>query len=313
MSEELRTLSLLGGVTAVGKTDAAIEWAQQNNAEILCCDSVSFYRGFDVGSAKPDPEQRKIITHHGLDICDLETPMDVGLFHQYAHKIIEGIHRQKKQVLVVGGSGFYLEGFLNPIADEVEVTEEIRQQVQELFSEGGKESALNLLKQLNPQGLGSLDQLNPVRVQRALERCLASGKSLIELEDAFQKIPKPYPQFQKRMIWLDREKEDLEERIEWRTKQMMETGFVEEVKTLVSQGLEKNAPLAHAVGYREVLAYLKNELQESDLISAISLSTRRLAAKQRKWFRKKFAEGSRMIIPRGQSLDVGKLEWISDT
>ena len=112
MSEELRTLSLLGGVTAVGKTDAAIEWAQQNNAEILCCDSVSFYRGFDVGSAKPDPEQRKVITHHGLDICDLETPMDVGLFHQYAHKIIEEIHRQKKQVLVVGAVDFIWRVFL---------------------------------------------------------------------------------------------------------------------------------------------------------------------------------------------------------
>ena len=197
MSEELRTLSLLGGVTAVGKTDAAIDWAQQNSAEILCCDSVSFYRGFDVGSAKPNSEQRNLVPHHGLDICDLENPIDVGVYHQFARKVIEETQSKKKHVLVVGGSGFYLEGFLNPVADEVEVSEEIRSRVQEVFYEGGKKYALSLLQELNPQGLGNLDKQNPVRVQRALERCIASGKPLIELEDAFQKIAKPYPEFQK--------------------------------------------------------------------------------------------------------------------
>jgi len=311
MCAELRTLSLLGGVTAAGKTKFAISWALANRAEVLCCDSVAFYRGFDVGSAKPSLEERGKVPHHGLDLCDLSEPIDVDQYHQYAEGVLSDIAERDKKAMVVGGSGFYLEGFLHPVVDEVNISEDTRGEVWRIYEKEGKEGLLTYLNQINPDGLGQLDIHNPVRLLRALERCLESGKSLKELRERFSALPDPYPQWEKRMIWLDREDADLEERIEHRTRGMLAAGLVAEVQYLLKNGLCEKTNLASAVGYREVISYLRGGLDEADLLPAIVSSTRKLVSKQRKWFRKKFPPSSRVLLGREEVMDASRYPWIS--
>ena len=145
---------------------------------------------------------------------------------------------------------------------------------------------LKELKLLNPKGLGELDQANPVRLIKSLERCLATGLSIVELKEEFRKEPIPYSEFQKKTCLVDRENSELEQLIKKRTKLMLANGLIEESEGLMEHGLLENYPASNAIGYRQTLAYLKGERKKRDLIQDINVSTRQLVSKQRKWFRK---------------------------
>ena len=129
MAYKVEELWILAGVTAAGKTELSLEWAERNDAEIISCDSVSFYRGLDIGSAKPGLNDQKRVVHHGLDLADVSEVFDVGQFHAYANEVIEDMVSRGKKVLVVGGSGFFLQGFLQPVVDALEVSDEVRNHV----------------------------------------------------------------------------------------------------------------------------------------------------------------------------------------
>jgi tRNA dimethylallyltransferase len=182
---------------------------------------------------------------------------------------------------VTGGSGFYLKSFLAPIADEVAVSADLRAEVARL----PREEAVAKLHALNPAGLGALDLSNPRRVARALERCLASGRTLAELKHEFERQPAPFAGWRVDLTRLDRAPSDLEKRIEARVAAMLRDGLIEEVRRLRAAGLEKNPSAAKAIGYREVLALLDGQLAEKNLAGAIAQNTRALVKKQRTWFR----------------------------
>ena len=308
-----RELWLLGGVTAAGKTGLSIDWAEKNDAEIISCDSVSFYRGLDLGSAKPTAEEQKQIVHHGLDIAELSETYDVRQFHDYAREKVEEILNRGKKVLLVGGSGFFLDGFLRPISDGVEIEQQVRNEAEKLFESGGLFKILEKLKELNPDGLAGLDANNPLRVLRALERCMQTGRSLIDLKKEFTSMPLPYRSFHKKLVWLDRENDDLLARIEWRTQKMIESGMIEETKRAIAQKIENHASLASSVGYREVISYLKNGGEMEDLVQSIVRSTRQLVSKQRKWFRKRFPQDSCFLIKPGEQVSAEQLPWVAGT
>ncbi|MGH7943440.1 MAG: tRNA (adenosine(37)-N6)-dimethylallyltransferase, partial [Opitutaceae bacterium] len=174
-------LHVLTGPTAVGKTEWALRWAERNAAEIVSCDSLLFYRGMDIGTAKPSPAERARVPHHLIDICSLTERMDVTEYVARARAAVAEIRARGRTVLVAGGSGFYLKAFFAPVADDVEVSPAIREQVAPL----PLSVALEKLRAMNPSGLGTLDTANPRRVTRALERCLASGRQLAELAEDF--------------------------------------------------------------------------------------------------------------------------------
>ena len=307
------TLYFIAGVTAVGKTKIALQWAEENKAEILSCDSISIYRGMEIGSAKPSPKEQKRVSHHGINLYPVDKPCDVGKYATYAREKIREIQQRGNTVLVVGGSGFYLQSFFSPVVDQVEVPLEVREEVEFFYQENGLHALCDRLLALNPIGLGDLDRLNPRRVIRALERCIASGKSLEELRDAFQKLPKPYPQFDKKVVWLDRDNSDLEERISRRTQKMLDSGLLEETREILNHGLSRNSAASASIGYREAISCLKGEISEAELGSKINLSTRKLVSKQRKWFRKHLPAGSFIPISEGKTLKLHDLLWITDT
>ncbi len=313
MARKVEELWILGGVTAAGKTELSLEWAEKNGAEIISCDSVSFYRGLDIGSAKPDSREQKRVVHHGLDLADVSEVFDVGQFHSYANEVIQDMISRGKKVLVVGGSGFFLHGFLRPVVDAVEVAQEVRNQVKATYENEGLDALLAQLKKHNPEGLAHLDTQNPLRVIRALERCVQSGRSLIDLQKDFEKLPIPYAQLQKKMVWLDREDDEIVKRINLRTQQMIEGGMIEETQRAIRDGMESHPSLSQSVGYREVIEFLKKGGSQNELISSIVRSTRQLVSKQRKWFRKHFPAGSCLHPGPEKSVRPDHIPWVAGT
>ena len=296
MGDSTPVIYLLAGVTASGKSEHALRWAQQMNGKILSCDSIAVYRGMDVGSAKPTSEDRSEVIHHGIDLVDASKLFSVLDYSIYAREVIDSAIDEKKPILVTGGSGFYLQSFLSPVVDRVEVSLEVRQEVEQVNERQGLQGMLTILKKLNPHGLGELDVLNPRRVMRGLERCLTSGKTLLELKKEFEEQEKPYAGFEKRVLWLDRGNEEIKSRIAKRTEQMLENGLLREAEKLVSSGINNNPSASNSIGYRECIACLKGEITEIDLAKEINNSTRRLVSKQRKWFRKHLGENASFII-----------------
>jgi len=300
MTEDRPEIFVLAGVTAVGKTAFSLDWAERAGAEILSCDALLFYRGMDVGTAKPTAEERGRVPHHGIDLVDVREPFDVVRYVNYAKEKVEEIHGRGKRVLVVGGSGFYLKSFFAPVADEVAVPDAVRSEVRELEQTEGQEGMVKRLRELNPELPESLDLLNPRRVFRALERCLAGGETLLDLERRFRELPGPFDSHRKRFCLLSREPEEVEERIRIRTREMIQGGLVEETEALVAEGLRDNPSASRAVGYRETLSMLDGELPREELADAISRSTLQLASKQRKWFRNQLSADLELLAGRGE-------------
>ena len=305
------TLYFLGGVTASGKSGLALGWAEENNAEILSCDSIAIYRGMDLGSAKPTCEERERVAHHGLDLTVVGDGYDVSRYLEYSRAVVEQVYSRGRSLLVVGGSGFYLQSFFEPVIDEVEVTDEIRTEVRELFDQEGITGLLAQLDSFNAGEPLELDRKNPQRLIRALERCLGSGLRLSELRSRFRALPTPFSGYGKKRIWLDRTDADLSSRIEERTKEMISRGLVKETEALVAEGLLENHSACSSVGYRECSAFLRGEISEADLAPSITRSTRQLVAKQRKWFRKAFPRESRLLLEEGYQLATTDLKWSS--
>ena len=284
---------MLTGPTAVGKTEWALPWAERFDAEIVSCDSLLFYRGMDIGTAKPTGAERARVPHHLIDVCDVSEQMDITRYVARARAAILEINARGRRVLVTGGSGFYLKAFCGPVADDVAVPAAVREHVRGL----APAAALRELRTLNPGGLGELDVANPRRVTRALERCLASGRTLAELHAAFAQQRGPFADFAVELTRLDRISTDLEQRIGQRVAAMLAGGLVDEVRRLRTEGFERNPSAARAIGYREVLAFLDGKLPEAALAAEIAKNTRALVKKQRTWFRTQLPEHRVLAAP----------------
>ncbi len=280
-----RVIHVLTGCTAVGKTELALRWAEANGAEIVSCDSLLFYRGLDLGTAKPTAAERARVPHHLIDVRGVIEPMDVTHYVTMARAAVAEIHARSKAVLVTGGSGFYLKSFFAPVADGVEVGEAIRASVRGRLEKEGLAALVTELHRLNPAGLGALDVMNPRRVTRALERCLATKRPLAELLAEFAAQPAPFADYEVRLCELVRAKEDLDRRIGVRVDEMLRAGLVAEVRGLLTQGLKDNPSAAKAIGYRETIDFIEGRLPEGELPTAIVKSTQQLVKKQRTWFK----------------------------
>ncbi len=278
-------LYILTGPTAVGKTELALRWAESNRAEIVSCDSLLFYRGMDIGTAKPSADEQVRVRHHLIDICEVNERVNVMDYVARAKAAALDIHARGRSVLVTGGSGFYLSAFFRPVGDNVAVSDELRAHVATRLATEGLATLVEDLRGLNPEGLGALDLANPRRVLRALERCRASGRTLAALAEDFAHLPGPFADWNVHLTRLDASPVDLAGRIEQRVHAMLSRGLVAEVKGLLERGLLTNPSAARAIGYRETIAALRGELPLAQLEAEIIQNTRQLVKKQRTWFR----------------------------
>ncbi len=284
------TLHVLTGPTAVGKTELALRWAVANHAEIVSCDALLFYRGMDIGTAKPTATERARVPHHLIDVCEVNERMDVTYYVTKAQAAVSEIAARGRKVLITGGSGFYLKAFFAPVADAVAVVPALRAEIEAKLAVEGLASLVAELRGLNPDGLGGLDTDNPRRVTRALERCRSAGRTLRELAEDFARQPGAFDGWTVRCTRLDRAPDELDRRIKARVDAMLAGGLAEEVRRLRAAGLEENPSASRAIGYRETFAMLDGKLPESELAGEIVKNTRALVKKQRTWFRTQLPE-----------------------
>ncbi len=280
------TIHVLTGCTAVGKTELALRWAEARGGEIVSCDSLLFYRGMDIGTAKPTKAELARVPHHLIDVCAVAAQMNVTSYVGLARAAVQAILGRGREVLVTGGSGFYLKAFFAAVADAVEVPAVLREELRErLAGEGGLAELVAELRVLNPAGLGALDVQNPRRVLRALERCRASGRTLAELKAEFDALPSAFADYAVELTELERAPVELDARIEQRVAAMLREGLVEEVRARLAEGLRENPSAARAIGYRETIEFIEGMRLESDLAPEIVKNTRALVRKQRTWFK----------------------------
>ena len=264
------------GPTAVGKTTLSLRLAQELGGEIISADSRLFYRGMDIGTAKPTRAQQSMIPHHLIDICDPDQTLTLGQFQRLASTAIDQISTAGRLPILVGGTGQYImaviEGWGIP---EVPPQPLLRKKLGHL----GEYELNRWLTALDPQAATNIDRRNIRRVVRALEVVLVSGIPISELQ---RKTPPP---FSTCIIGLSRNRELLYERIDQRVNTMMAEGLLQEVISLREAGYDRFLPSMSGLGYRQISAHLAGELSLEEAVEKTKFDTHRFVRQQKTWFR----------------------------
>ncbi|MBP9501104.1 MAG: tRNA (adenosine(37)-N6)-dimethylallyltransferase MiaA [Candidatus Promineofilum sp.] len=277
MNRERRPLLVLVGPTAVGKTALSIYLASRFNGEIVSADSRLFYRGLDIGTAKPLPAERAAAPHHLIDICPPDGTLSLGEYQRLATRTIDTILGRNHLPVLVGGTGQYvsavIEGWGIP---EVAPRPELRAALEAL----GEDEAARWLAALDPAAATRIDPRNFRRVIRALEVTLVTGRPITELQR------KTTPPYDIRVIGLWRSRRSLYERIDDRVDAMMAAGLLDEVRRLRDAGYGSDLPSMSGLGYRQLMAYLAGETSLAEAVERIKFETHRFARQQATWFRR---------------------------
>jgi tRNA dimethylallyltransferase len=269
------------GPTASGKTELGMAMAERINGEIISADSRQIYRYLDAGTAKPTIAQRKLIPHHIVDFLDPGATFDAGSFVSMARSAVEQIQQRNKQVLLVGGTGFYIKSFIDGLAPLPSRNEEIRKELNAVIEEHGLPTLYQRLKTADPETAQKIDEHNPSRVIRAMEVFLLTGKGLAYHHQKTEK-----PGYQVIMRGLSLPKDDLLKRIEHRVNIMLATGMIEETQGLLTRGYQDTCPAFLSLGYRQVIQYLKSKINKEELKKSIITDTWQYAKRQMTWFKK---------------------------
>ncbi|MFT4678304.1 MAG: tRNA dimethylallyltransferase [Flavobacteriales bacterium] len=277
MSLPKKLISIVGP-TAIGKTSLAIEVANHFNTEIISADSRQFYQEMAIGTAKPSVEERAQAIHHFVDFLPVDKLYSAGDFERAAMLKITEIHEHKDVVVMVGGSGLYVNAVCLGL-DDMPADIILRKKLKAELETDGFETLQSRLKELDPVGYEQMDHLNTQRVVRALEVCLTSGKPF----SSFHKEQEKQRPFEVITIGLTADRQYIYDRINMRVDMMIETGLVHEVIHLQSKR-EENA--LKTVGYREIFEHLDGEINLPEAIEKIKKNTRNFAKRQLTWFKK---------------------------
>jgi tRNA dimethylallyltransferase len=273
-------LIVILGPTAVGKTSLSIQLAERVGGEIVSADSRLFYRGMDIGTAKPTVEERKLIPHHLIDVADPDDIWSLGRYKKAALGIISDIHSRKKIPILVGGTGQYIraitEGWVVPkLKSDLYLREVLLKWVDQI----GVNGLHSRLETIDPRAASKIAPNNVRRTIRALEVIFHTGNRFSELR---RREPVPYLIVQ---IGLSRPREALYQRIDKRVDAMIEAGFVDEVARLLEKGYSPNLPSLSAIGYKQIIAFLNGEMTLEDAVVSIKQMTRQLVRRQANWFK----------------------------
>ncbi|SDB43354.1 tRNA dimethylallyltransferase [Flavobacteriaceae bacterium MAR_2010_188] len=274
-----KTLITIVGPTAIGKTSQSIEIAKHFKTEILSADSRQFFKEMTIGTAVPSEVELNEVTHHFIQNLSIKDDYDVGKFERDALLKIEELFKQHDTLVMVGGSGLYIDAVLYGLNDFPEIDPKIREELNSELQENGLESLQQRLKLLDFETFEKIDIQNPHRVIRALEVCEASGNKFSN----FVNRPKPARPFHQILIGLTADRNIVYDRINTRVDLMIADGLVEEVKELY-QFKDYNA--LNTVGYKEIFRFLDKEYSLEEAVSEVKKNTRRFAKRQLTWFKK---------------------------
>jgi tRNA dimethylallyltransferase len=272
--------AILLGPTASGKTALAVALASRLPVEVISADSRQVYRGLDIGTAKPTPEERRAVRHHLVDVLDLHETYNAARFAAEALACAADIRARGRIPLVVGGAGFYLkvleEGLFEPpygAAAQAEVRREL-----ETWS---TPNLLAALVQRDPQRAAAIHRNDRYRLARALEICIAAGRSVTELTAERARPERTFVRFRVRV-----ERAELHRRIAARAVAMLESGWVDEVRRVLDSGAGANLPGLATLGYPQVVAHVEGRIDRDRMLHLVTRDTRRFARSQETWFRK---------------------------
>lgn len=274
-------LLALVGPTASGKSEASIEVAERLAAEIVCVDSATVYRGMDIGTAKPGPEQRARVPHHLLDVAEPSEPFAVARYQELARLAIDEIHARERRVLLVGGSGLYLRAIVDDLAFPP-TDPEVRLGLEREAILVGARGMHRRLEDLDPAAAGRIEPDNVRRTVRALEVAEVTGRPFSSYAGAWDR----YPPGRLRAVGVQIPRPALAERIERRVQAQVADGFADEVRGLAARGLSGWLTASQAIGYAELARHLAGELALEDAIARTIKRTKALARRQLAWFRR---------------------------
>ncbi len=275
--EKIPYISILGP-TASGKSSFALRLAKELNGEIVSCDSVQLYKGFDIGSAKATKEEQKAVKHHMIDLLGSGEEYDAAQYAEQAREVINDILARKKTPIVVGGTGLYYRFLVGDKIHALPSDENIKKELGKLSDE----DLYKKLLELDPKRAEKLHKNDRYRLVRALEIILSSEEEFSEQI----KTEGLSPFVSKRCILLNPPRKILHERIEFRTRSMLKIGLIEEVKSLRSQFLVTSKAM-QTIGYKQVNQFLDGEIKdEEELFLRILYATRQYAKRQTTFFKK---------------------------
>ena len=275
----MENLLIITGPTGIGKTEISLKLANKYKGEIISSDSMQIYKKLDIGTAKVDLDKTDI-PHHMVDILEAHENFSVADFKIKAKEIISDINSRGGLPILVGGTGLYINSIVyNLDFTETKADYEYRDELRKILEEKGSEFLYNKLFNLNKDMAEKIHPNNGQRIIRALE-ILKSGN---EKENNFRQENEDYNLI---FIGLNMDRERLYERINSRVDKMIELGLVDEVRSLLDQGLDKNSQSLKAIGYKEVISYLEGEIEYSEMIDLIKKNSRHYAKRQLTWFRR---------------------------
>ena len=273
--DERPRVIVIAGPTACGKTELSLELAEKLGGEVISGDSMQLYRGMDIGTAKATEEERERVLHHMVDVRDVGDPMTVVDFY----------HESKKAIRSIIGSGFYIHSLIYGPPKGPPPNPEIRAALEEELEATGADALYQRLSSMDPTYAATITCHDKQKIIRGLEIIATTGRSVSQF-----RWPKIRPvDYNFRCWFLHRPRPVLSERVNQRCEEMLDTGFLDEVKALLGQGLLDNSSAAQAIGYRQALEFLQSPQSDEDFIrfvASFKRATRRYVKRQLTWFNK---------------------------
>jgi tRNA dimethylallyltransferase len=281
MSEEKKSpLVVILGPTAVGKTSVSIALAQRFDAEIISADSRLLYRGMNIGTAKPTPQEMGDVPHHLMDVADPDEIWSLALYQKAAYRVIDAILARDRLPFLVGGTGQYIRSLIEGWCIPPQAPDhQLRDFLTAWASEIGKDVLHQKLALLDPEAAAIIDYRNVRRTVRALEVIFRTGERFTDLRH------RQAPKYRNIILGIARPREVLYDRVDRRIEMMLDEGFVDEVESLLAAGYSPDLPTMSAIGYREITQYLAGDISLTEAVETMKRKTRIFVRRQTNWFK----------------------------
>lgn len=281
--KSIAPLIVILGPTASGKSTLGVWLAERIGGEIVACDSTQLYKGFDIGTAKPSLVERRGVPHHLIDVLDPSEPATAGGYREAAIAVLDDLRRRGRVPILTVGTGLYLRALLDGLADVPQRSEELRDRLRASRDRRPTGYLHRILRRLDPDAAGKIAAADEQKLIRAIEVCLLTKRPLTQV---YREGRAPLEGWRPIKIGLQPPREELYERIHARTDAMLADGWLDEVRTLMNDGSNDQAKPFDFIGYRELRAVARGEMQLAEAQAAIQQSTRRYAKRQITWFRR---------------------------
>lgn len=270
---------MIAGPTAVGKTDLCINLAKKFNTVIISSDSRQFFQEINIGTAKPSKEDLAKVRHYFIGNKSIHEPYDVRSYEVDALSCIGDLFKRKDLLILTGGSGLYTDAVVNGLDEMPKITPEIRQELNMLYAKEGIIPLQVMLKKLDPDYYDKVDLQNPQRLIRALEVCQGTGRAFSDFR-VRKKVERPFKTIK---VALNRDRDELYQRIDSRMDKMIAEGLFEEAKEMHPF---KNRNALKTVGYKEIFGYLEGEYDKKEAVRLLKRNSRRYAKRQLTWLKR---------------------------